>query len=67
MEEIKNYIKNNVNKELKFIIDEGRSKKKLNIGRIKKSYPHIFTIIVDGKLLCFSYSDVLIKKIIFLN
>lgn len=67
MIDIKEYIRKNVNKKVKFILDEGRSRKKLQIGIIKAYYSNIFTILVDEKLLSFSYSDVLIKKIIFIN
>ena len=67
MIEIKEFIKNNKGKSLKLVIDEGRSKKALKSGKIIDYYPNIFTILVDEKLLSFSYSDVLIKKIIFVK
>lgn len=67
MNDIKNFIKNNVSKELKVIIDEGRSKKTLKIGKIINIYPNIFTIMIDNNLLSYSYADVLIKRIIFVK
>lgn len=67
MSEIKKFIKKNMNKELKLILDEGRSKKSLKVGTIKKTYDNVFLIEIDEKVLSFSYTDVLIKKINFLN
>lgn len=67
MLDIKNYINNNINKELKIILDEGRSKKSLKIGKIIRTYENIFLIEIDERVLSFSYTDVLIKKINFVN
>ena len=67
MVEIKNFVKNNINKELKVVIDEGRSKKSVKQGKILKVYDNIFLIEIDNKTLSYSFTDVLIKKINFCN
>ena len=67
MADIKEFVKKNIGKELKIILDEGRSKKSLKIAKIKKVYENIFLIEIDEKIVSFSFTDVLIKKINFVN
>ena len=51
------------NKKLLAIIDEGRSRKKEVICKIKDIYRRIFTIECENILMSFSYSDLICKTI----
>ena len=61
---IKNELNNLKNKKIIAIIDEGRSRKRKQICKIKGIYNRIFTIEIDGLLQSFSYSDLICKRII---
>ena len=50
-------------KKLLAIIDEGRSRKKKEICKIKKIYRRIFTIENENVFYSFSYSDLICKTI----
>ena len=50
-------------KKLLAIIDEGRSRKKKEICKIKKIYRRIFTIENENVFYSFSYSDLICKAI----
>lgn len=66
LNEIKNDIKSKLNKKVNIILNETRSKKIKCIGIIKEIYPNVFSVEIDGKIYSYSYSysDILIKKII---
>ena len=64
IENIREELMTNLNKELNIIIDEGRSRKIECKGFIDKLYSNIFTINIDNKIYSYSYSDILTKKII---
>lgn len=61
---IKNELNELKNKKILAIIDEGRSRKKRQICKIKGVYNRIFTIEIEGLLQSFSYSDLICKTII---
>lgn len=64
LEDIKMKLKTKMNDSITIVINEGRNKKlKLN-GKLENMYPNIFVVNCENKLYSFSYSDVLIKKII---
>lgn len=46
------------------IIDEGRSRKRVENGIIKDVYDRVFTIEINNVLSSFSYSDLICKTII---
>lgn len=46
------------------IIDEGRSRKRIEQGIIKGIYNKIFTIEINNMITSFSYSDLICKTII---
>ena len=62
--DIKNKLNDLKNKEILAIIDEGRSRKKKQICKIKGVYNRIFIIEIDNLLQSFSYSDLICKTII---
>lgn len=46
------------------IIDEGRSRKRIEQGLIKGIYNRVFTIEINSMLTSFSYSDLICKTIV---
>lgn len=46
------------------IIDEGRSRKRIEQGVIKGIYNKIFTIEINNMITSFSYSDLICKTIV---
>lgn len=61
--DIKNKLNSLINKDLLVEIDEGRSRKRKEKGRINGIYDRIFTIQINGNLMSFSYSDLICKTI----
>lgn len=63
IEEIKNQIAQNLNKEV--IITEYGLRNKINYyqGRIFKIYPNIFTILINGEQKSFTYAEIVTKDI----
>lgn len=51
-------------KPITAIIDEGRSRKRIEQGIIKGIYNKIFTIEINNMITSFSYSDLICKTII---
>lgn len=51
-------------KNVTAIIDEGRSRKRIEQGVIKDVYDRIFTIEINGVITSFSYSDLICKTIV---
>lgn len=52
------------NKKVKLIIDEGRARKKEEIGLIKNIYDRVFTVEINNVITSFTYSDIICKTII---
>ncbi len=52
------------NKKVEIIINEGRSRKRKEIGKIKQLYERTFTIEINNIITSFSYSDIITKTII---
>ncbi len=65
IDQIKEELKEKTNKKVKVVVYESRSRKVEYEGILKKLYPHIFILEIDGIDMSFSYSDILTKKIIF--
>lgn len=63
IEEIKNQITENINKEV--MITEYGLRNKINHyqGKIFKIYPNIFTILINGEQKSFTYAEVVTKDI----
>ncbi len=64
LENIKKELYKLKDKKVTAIIDEGRSRKRIEQGIIKGIYNKIFTIEINDMLLSFSYSDVICKTIV---
>ena len=60
---IRNTLNDLKNKDVIIIIDEGRSRKRREIGKINGVYNRIFTILINDVLMSFSYSDIINKTI----
>lgn len=60
---IRNTLNDLKNKDIIIIIDEGRSRKRKEIGKINGVYNRIFTILINDVLMSFSYSDLINKTI----
>lgn len=65
IDQIKEELKEKINKKVKVVVYESRSRKVEYEGILKSLYPHIFILEIDGRDMSFSYSDILTKKIIF--
>ena len=50
--------------EVEFIIDEGRSRKRKEKGKIKEIYRRNFIVEINGMNVSFSYADLITKTII---
>ncbi len=50
--------------KVKIIINEGRSKKRKEIGIIKELYNNIFIVEINNINMSFSYSDIISKSVI---
>ena len=64
MYNIKNTLNELKNKDVVIVINEGRSRKRKEIGKITGVYNRIFTILINNQLMSFSYSDLINKTII---
>ncbi len=63
-ENLKNEIIELKGKKVKAIIDEGRARKREEIGIVKGAYDKVFTIEINDLVSSFSYSDLICKTII---
>lgn len=61
---IKDELQKYKNMKVKLIINEGRSKKRKEIGIIKELYNNIFIVEIDNINMSFSYSDIISKSVI---
>ena len=64
IENIKNELKEKLNKTVKVYVNEGRSKTNVFNGILKEMYSNIFLIESDNQKFCYTYSDILTRKII---
>lgn len=64
IEIIKDELSKYKDKDVEILINEGRSKKRKEIGKIKKLYNRTFIIEINGINNSFSYSDLIAKTII---
>ena len=61
---IKDKLSSLINKNIILEIDEGRSKKRKEKGKIKSVYDRIFIVEVNGVNMSYSYSDLICKTIV---
>lgn len=64
IENIKKELLEMKDKPVTAIIDEGRSRKKVEEGIIRGIYNKIFTIEINNMITSFSYSDLICKTIV---
>lgn len=64
IEDIKKNLETKLNKKVKVCVNEGRSKKTIYEGILKEMYSNIFLIENEENKFCYTYTDVLTKKII---
>jgi uncharacterized protein Veg len=64
IENIKKTIGSNIGSNVKVIVNNMRNKKEEYVGKIEKSYNHIFIIRIDEDMSkAFSYTDILVQNI----
>ena len=63
VEAIRDNLKDKKGAEIKFIVQKGKRRRKVQKGIISNVYPSIFTIMSDGANLSFSYIDILTKTV----
>lgn len=71
LEEIKEYINQNIGNEVSLVTDRGKRRMKERNGTVKNTFRNIFTVeITEGfnntRTVSFSYSDVLTKDVEFI-
>lgn len=56
-------LKKHLNEDMVIKYNLGRNKYETYHIKLKKLYPHIFTVVDNNFLRCFSYSDIIMKNI----
>ena len=64
LEEIKNKVRNNLNREVKVVVNGMRNHKEVFSGVLSKALPNVFVVTSRGLNKTFSYADVLIGDVV---
>ncbi len=63
IEKVKSEIKGLINKSVLIKVNVGRNKYEHYEGEVKKMYPYLFTVEINGLVKSFSYADILTKDV----
>ena len=63
LDDIKAEVKSLIDKEVTIRVSGSRNKNSIYRGIINNAYSNIFTVLVDGKSMSFTYSDVAIGDV----